>query len=120
VPHIHSKPVGYTNNGGGRDSYISSNCGGLKTMHQPAYNKRTFYSNLRQYPQIENYGKRVTKNPFTSSEKADIFSRSQNHWSAGFNRELSLVNNYQRGLDQRLSKPKNTKNLNRVYVGGNS
>lgn len=45
--NIHSKPVGYTSNGGGRDSYISSNAGGMKAMHQNANYKRTFYNNLR-------------------------------------------------------------------------
>lgn len=30
---IHSKPVIYNNNGSGRDTYISSNSGGLRTIH---------------------------------------------------------------------------------------
>ena len=30
---IHSKPVNYTNNGSGRDTYISDSAGGLKTMY---------------------------------------------------------------------------------------
>ena len=30
LAHIHSKPVNYTNNGGGRDTYISDSAGGLK------------------------------------------------------------------------------------------
>lgn len=34
---IHSKPVIYTNNGGGRDTYISDSAGGLRTIYQPAY-----------------------------------------------------------------------------------
>ena len=50
MPGIHSKPVNYTNNGGGRDTYISDSAGGLKIMYQPAGYKRTFYNNLRQYP----------------------------------------------------------------------
>ena len=29
LAHIHSKPVNYTNNGGGRDTYISDSAGGL-------------------------------------------------------------------------------------------
>ena len=36
LANIHSKPVGYTNNGGGRDMYISENAGGLKVIHQAA------------------------------------------------------------------------------------
>jgi hypothetical protein len=50
LAYIHSKPVNYTNNGGGRDTYISDSAGGLKQIYQPAYQKRTFYNNLRQYP----------------------------------------------------------------------
>ena len=33
LAHIHSKPVNYTNNGGGRDTYISDSAGGLKNMY---------------------------------------------------------------------------------------
>jgi len=36
LPKIHSKSIGYTNNGGGRDTYISSSSGGLKQIYQPA------------------------------------------------------------------------------------
>ena len=69
MPGIHSKPVHYTNNGGGRDTYISDSAGGLKVMYQPAYHKRTFYNNLRQYPQIDNYGKRGRSHAATHMEK---------------------------------------------------
>ena len=58
LAHIHSKPVNYTNNGGGRDTYISDSAGGLKSIYQPANFKRTFYNNLRQYPRIDNHAKR--------------------------------------------------------------
>ena len=51
MAYIHSKPVVYTNNGSGRDSYISTNSGGLRSDYRPAHGKRTFYSNLRQYEQ---------------------------------------------------------------------
>jgi len=37
LAHIHSKPVKYTNNGGGRDTYISDSAGGLLNIYQPAY-----------------------------------------------------------------------------------
>jgi hypothetical protein len=50
LAHIHSKPVKYTNNGGGRDTYISDSAGGLINMYQPAAAKRTFYNGLRAYP----------------------------------------------------------------------
>jgi hypothetical protein len=33
LAHIHSKPVCYTNNGGGRDTYISDSAGGLKAIY---------------------------------------------------------------------------------------
>ena len=33
LAHIHSKPVNYTNNGGGRDTYISDSAGGLKQIY---------------------------------------------------------------------------------------
>ena len=33
LAHIHSKPVNYTNNGGGRDTYISDSAGGLKALY---------------------------------------------------------------------------------------
>jgi hypothetical protein len=33
LAHIHSKPVNYTNNGGGRDTYISDSAGGLKSLY---------------------------------------------------------------------------------------
>jgi len=36
LAHIHSKPVKYTNNGGGRDTYISDSAGGLLNIYQPA------------------------------------------------------------------------------------
>lgn len=49
LAHIHSKPVCYTNNGGGRDTYISGNAGGFRPMHKDGYGKGTFYQSLRHY-----------------------------------------------------------------------
>ncbi len=43
-----------------------------------------------------------------------MFSRSQNHWNKGFRREMALIGNYQKMLDQRLSKPKS---LNKYTQG---
>ena len=51
LPTIHSKGVNYTNNGGGRDTYISDSAGGLRSTYMPANYKRTFYNNLRVYDQ---------------------------------------------------------------------
>ena len=50
LAHIHSKPVVYVNNGGGRDTYISDYSGGLRLMYHPAHGKATFYNSLRAYP----------------------------------------------------------------------
>jgi len=73
---IHSKPVGYTNNGGGRDTYISDNAGGLKVMYQPAGYKRTFYNNLRNYPQLDNPSKRGKSHNASHEQKMDLFTKS--------------------------------------------
>jgi hypothetical protein len=73
---IHSKPVGYTNNGGGRDTYISDNAGGIKVMYQPANYKRTFYNNLRNYPQMDNPAKRVKRHTASHEQKLDLFTKS--------------------------------------------
>lgn len=106
MAYIHSKPVKYTNNGGGRDTYISDSAGGLNLMYQPAYNKRTFYNNLRQYPIIDNQAYRSKSHTASYVEKKDIYWKSQDHWNRAFSREMRLVGNYQRMLDTRLSVPK--------------
>ena len=90
---IHSKPVIYNNNGGGRDTYISQNSGGLRVMNQPAYSKRTFYTGLREYPEVGAYHRSATKS--NERGQVDVFSRSQNHWNRGFQKEQNLVKNYQ-------------------------
>ena len=91
LAHIHSKPVNYTNNGGGRDTYISDSAGGLKSIYQPAYFKRTFYNNLREYPRLDDYGKRGKSHTASYQEKNDVFSKTQNHWSNGYNREMNYI-----------------------------
>ena len=73
---IHSKPVCYTNNGSGRDTYISTSSGGLQNIYQPASHKRTFYNNLREYTKIEHPANRTKSNTATVEEKADLFARS--------------------------------------------
>jgi len=115
LAYIHSKPVVYTNNGGGRDTYISDSSGGLRTIYQPAYQKRTFYNELRQYPKIDNYGRRGKSHTATFEERNDTFSKSQDHWNSGFRREMTLLGNYQRMLDHRLSKPKSICKVPREY-----
>lgn len=104
---IHSKPIVYVNNGGGRDTYISDYSGGLRTMYRPAHGKRTFYNSLREYDQRGyGFGKRNQSHTATMQEKRDDFSKSQNHYNSKYKREMNLVTNYQRMLDHRLSKPK--------------
>ena len=97
----------YVNNGGGRDTYISNESGGLRSAYRPAHGSRTFYSNLRQYEQRvqPNRGKSHTA---TFNEKRDILCNSQNKFDDKFRRNAALVANYQNMLDARLSVPKNT------------
>jgi len=47
MAHIHSKPVVYTNNGGGRDTYISQNDGGFRPLHRAGHGKGTYFNQLR-------------------------------------------------------------------------
>lgn len=49
---IHSKPVVYTNNGGGRDTYISCNDGGFRPLHRAGHGKGTYFNQLRNYPEM--------------------------------------------------------------------
>ena len=74
----------------------------------PAHGKRTFYNGLRQHPENTSW-KRSQSHTATMNEKKDVFSRSQNHFNHKYLREMNLVSNYQRMLDERLSKPKITK-----------
>ena len=48
-PFIHSKPVHYSTNGTGRDTYISWSSGGLYSQDSPGSGKGTFYNTLRRY-----------------------------------------------------------------------
>lgn len=77
-------------------------------MNQPAYYKRTFYAGLREYPEINGYKpKRGGSYMNNSTERiGDVFTQSQNHWNPGFRKEQSLVKNYQKQMDIRLSNPK--------------
>ena len=107
LAYIHSKPVVYMNNGGGRDTYISDMSGGLRTQYLPAHANRTFYNNLRKYDKREyGFGKRGDSHTATYVQKNDIFAQSQNTHNDKFKREMRLVKNYQLMLDHRLSQPK--------------
>jgi hypothetical protein len=95
LAHIHSKPVVYVNNGGGRDTYIGDYSGGLRVMYHPAHGKGTFYNSLRQYEQKGyGFGHKAKSNTATMEENRDRFSKSQNHFNPKFKREMGLVKNY--------------------------
>lgn len=136
LPTIHSKGVNYTNNGGGRDTYISDSAGGLRMMYQPASYKRTFYNNLRVYDNspspmkapsrsiynqsLNNLGGDNTRSRSTLKVPGtvDVFLKSQLHYNDKFTREARHIRNYQRGMDERLSIPKklvqSSKNTNKM------
>ena len=65
----------YINNGGGRDSYISANSGGLRTEHRAAHGQRTFYSNLRKYEQRAQPNQNLSHTA-TFNDKRDILSNT--------------------------------------------
>ena len=102
LAYIHSKPVVYVNNGGGRDSYISNNSGGLRFENRPGHGQRTFYSNLRQYDQTAQIG-RGKSHMASMGDKRDVLSNTQNKFNDKFRRNAAIVKNYQNMLDQRLS-----------------
>lgn len=105
--HIHSKPVVYANNGGGRDTYISQNDGGFRPMHKAGYGKGTYFNSLRQYgPSPVPFQNRKKSHTATYAEKQDDFGSSQDHFNPKYRKEMKLVHNYQHMMDQRLSKPK--------------
>ena len=116
---IHSKPVVYVNNGGGRDTYISNTSGGLRAEYRPAHGKRTFYSNLRQYDQIATVN-RGASHTATAAEKRDLLSNTQNRFNDKFRKNNFAVKNYQNMLDQRLSKPKATQETENGKIFRNS
>lgn len=107
LAYIHSKPVVYVNNGGGRDTYISNSSGGLRSDYRPAHGNRTFYSNLRKYDQRA-MPNRNASHTATMADKRDILSNTQNRFNDKFRRNNMLVKNYQNMLDARLSAPKVT------------
>ena len=67
----------YTNNGGGRDTYISQNDGGFRPWHVAGFGKNTFYNNLRRYDnRNKGFGTRKRSHTATMSEKKDDFTKS--------------------------------------------
>ena len=107
LAYIHSKPVVYVNNGGGRDTYISNSSGGLRSDYRPAHGNRTFYSNLRKYDQRA-MPNRNASHTATMADKRDILSTTQNRFNDKFRGNNAIVKNYQNMLDARLSAPKVT------------
>ena len=95
----------YTNDGGGRDTYVSQNDGGFRPLHRSGQAKRTYFNSLRQYPQqtslFRNERKSVKYDP-----RKDLFTNAQDHYNPRYVREMVLVNNYQKMIDKRLSVPK--------------
>ena len=119
MAYIHSKPVVYVNNGGGRDTYISNSSGGLRADYRPAHAQRTFYSNLRQYD-MTTMPNRNKSHMATSGDKRDILSNTQNRFNDKFRRNNAIVKNYQNMLDDRLSQPKQTQLIDNGKVFRNS
>ena len=87
MSHIHSKPIVYTNNGGGRDTYISQNDGGFRPLHRAGHGKATYFNQLRQYPEMTNVSRSAKKS-------GDYFVNAQDHYNPRFKREMNLVSNY--------------------------
>ena len=88
-------------------------------MYQPAGYKRTFYNNLRNYPQLDNPAKRGKSHTANLVQKMDLFMKSQDHWNSGMRKEMRLISNYQNMMDDRLSKPKQTQKTQVQRHGGN-
>ncbi|CAG9334882.1 unnamed protein product [Blepharisma stoltei] len=85
-PRLDAKPLKYTHDGTGRDTYIGCNHGGLFS----SYDKHSFYTALRTY------------SPRPSYERKEVLVKTQNSWFRSKNKEVS----YQEELSKRLSEPK--------------
>jgi hypothetical protein len=103
LARIHSKPVIYTTNGGGRDTYIAQNDGGFRPMHRAGDSANTYFTSLRQYPEQTNLSRNRHNQP---RHTLDVFQSSQDHYNQRFVRENALIRNYQHMMDRRLSVPK--------------
>ena len=103
-PVIHSKPIHYTSDGTGRDSYIVRSGGGLFNEYVPGSAKNGFYNSLRQYDNTSLSPKRSR-----SPGKKDFFMTSQSHFNSTQKASFRKMSNYQKVLDLKLSKPKYVK-----------
>ena len=119
-PVIHSKPIHYTSDGTGRDSYIVRSGGGLFNEYVPGSAKNGFYNSLRQYIyfyfiSISNSKSLLYDNTSLSPKrsrspgKKDFFMTSQSHFNSTQKASFRKMSNYQKVLDLKLSKPKYVK-----------
>ena len=99
-PIIHSKPVHYSTNGTGRDTYISSSSGGMHLESSPG-SRKTFFNSLRSYD-----SRNQSYSPARSPAKRGSFMRSQSYFNTSQNSGFSKIRVHQKMLDTRLSKPK--------------
>ena len=109
LAHIHSKPIVYTNDGGGRDTYVSQNDGGFRPLHRAGHGKRTYFNSLRQYPQQQHTSLFRSEHKSIADPRRDLFTNpahQQEHYNPRYVREMGLLNNYQKMIDKRLSVPK--------------
>lgn len=80
-PYVHSKPVQYTSDGSGRDSYIQTCAGGLNAQYAPGQMVDGFLTSLRSggpsaaIRSKSNHGYRPRKVPL--SKKADPYLTAQ-------------------------------------------
>ena len=112
----------YTNNGTGRDTYISQNDGGFRPLHRPGHSKGTYYNQLRKYPESAHVGRKssmpvkvdglAAPGTATASEikfkqkeheryqelydraRVDDFTDAQNHYNPRFTSEMKKVHKY--------------------------
>ena len=104
-PVIHSKPVYYSTNGTGRDSYIARSSGGLHSEYSPGSTRSSFYTNLRRYDDNSVSPRRRSVSPSPRGKK-DVFLRSQQHFNSSHLANIKKMKTHQKLLDSRLSKPK--------------
>ena len=108
-PYMHSKPVQYISNGGGRDSYICSSAGGLNNPYAPGTMVDPFYCSLRSGgPSTKmrslSTGYRPRRVPV--NKQRDLYQTSQGHLNTAQARVVMKQSYFQKRLDNRLSVPK--------------
>ena len=112
-PYLHSKPVSYLSDGTGRDSYIVRPNGGLYNEYVPGSMKAGFYNSLRHYDR-ERGSMSPSRKSLSPSGKKDVFLSSQNHFNSTQMSNIKKVKTYQKILDNRLSKPKYIKKVEKI------